>query len=407
LFPFRPSQSKTPLILDNLSDYADTIFLPKNPGHLLVVDQQVPSPDQDAGGVRMYAMLKLLREMDSAVTFVSSSETRLPDSERKLASLGIPVLYGYSTAVAHLTRHGHQYEFVLLSRPNVALRFLPAIRAYALNSTVIYDTVDLHWVRFHRAATLSGDPALAKEADRYLRIERLNAVCADLVLTVTQEDKDSLLAVAPDVRVEVIPTIHTLMPPSDLGQPRTGLLFIGNFQHAPNVDGVKWFVRDVLPLIQRQLTGIVLHVVGRKMPEEVRSLASPSVRIAGYVPDLEPSYRASRVFVAPLRYGAGMKGKIGQSMSYGVPSVTTTIGAEGIMLRDGETALIADTPEAFAQAVVRLYTDDVLWKKIADNAVEHVRQNFSEEAIKPRLAAIFASVRASDRGETSDEERAA
>ena len=344
LFQFRTSQSRTPLIFDNLSDYADTILLPENPGHLLVVDDQVPSPDKDAGSVRMYAMLKLLREMDFAITFVvSTSESRSPDSERRLAQLGVPVLYGYSTAVAHLTRHGHQYEFVLLSRPEVALRFLPAVRAYALNSTVIYDTVDLHWVRFHRAATLSGDPALAQEADRYQRMERLNAVCADLVLAVTQEDKDNLLAVAPDARVEVIPTIHTLMPPSDLGQQRKGLMFVGNFQHGPNVDAVKWFVTDVFPLIQRQLTGIVFHVVGSRMPEEVTTLASPSVRIAGYVPDLEPYFRSSRVFVAPLRYGSGMKGKIGQSMSYGLPVVTTSIGAEGIMLQDDETALIADS----------------------------------------------------------------
>jgi len=284
---------------------------------------------------------------------------------------------------------------------------LPAVRAYALNSTVIYDTVDLHWVRLHRAATLSGDPALAEEADCYQRMERHNAVCADLVLAVTQEDKDSLLAVAPDVRVEVIPTIHTLMPPSDLGQQRKGLMFIGNFQHAPNVDAVKWFVTDVFPLIQRQLTGIVFHLVGSRMQKEVTILASPSVRIAGYVPDLEPYFRSSRVFVAPLRYGAGMKGKIGQSMSYGLPVVTTSIGAEGIMLQDGENALIADSPEAFAQAVVRLYTDDPLWKKIADNSLEHVRQHFSEEAVKPRLAAIFASLRGGDRAETSGAERAA
>jgi len=407
LVQFQTSPSKTPLVFDNLSNYADTVLLPESPGHLLVVDEQVPSPDQDAGSARMYAMLKLLREMDFTVTFVSSSESRSPDSERKLAQLGVRVLYGYSATVAHLARQGYQYEFVLLSRPDVALRFLPAVRAYALNSTVIYDTVDVHSVRFRRAATLSGDPALAREADRYQQMERLNAVCSDLVLAVTQEDKASLLAVAPNARIDVIPTIHTLMPPSDLGQERKGLMFVGNFQHAPNADAVTWFVKEVFPLIQRQLTGIVFHVIGGKAPEDVTTLASPSVRIAGYVPDLEPYFRSSRVFVAPLRYGAGMKGKIGQSMSYGLPVVTTSVGAEGIMLQDGETALIADSPEAFAQAVVHLYTDDLRWKKIADNSLEHIRTHFSEEAIKPRLATIFTSLRDGGRAEISGAERAA
>ena len=102
-----------------------------------------------------------------------------------------------------------------------------------------------------------------------------------------------------------------------------------------------------------------------------------------------------------------MKGKIGQSMSYGLPVVTTSIGAEGIMLQDGETALIADSPEAFAKAVVRLYTDDLLWKKMADSSLEHVRRHFSEEAVKPRLATIFASLRGGHRAGTPGAERAA
>ncbi len=397
----------SPWIFKNPRGRADKLSLPEGQQRLLVVDQQIPAPDQDAGSVRMYAILKLLREMDYAATFVSNSELRMFEYERELRRLGIRVVYGYSTAVEHLTRYGHQYEFVVLSRPEVAFRFLPAVRAYALNSTVIYDTVDLHWVRLQRAAELSDDPVMRYQADRFKRIERLNAICADLVFAVTQEDKDSLLAVAPDVRVEIIPTIHTPMPPSDLGQQRKGLMFIGGFQHAPNVDAVKWFVTDVFPLIQRQLTGIVFHVVGSRMPEEVTILASPSVRIAGYVPDPEPYFRSSRVFVAPLRYGAGMKGKIGQSMSYGLPVVTTSVGAEGFMLRDGENALIGDDPEAFARAVLRLHTDNRLWRKIADNSVKHVREYFSEEVVKARLGTILAGLNGADRGGTLGRERAA
>jgi len=397
----------SPWIFENPRGRADTLSLPEGRQRLLVVDQQIPAPDQDAGSVRMYAILKLLREMDYAATFVSNSELRMFEYERELRRLGIRVLYGYSTAVAHLTRYGHQYEFVVLSRPEVAFRFLPAVRAYALNSTVIYDTVDLHWVRLQRAAELSDDPVLRYQADRFKRIERLNAICADLVFAVTPEEKASLLAEAPDARVEVIPTIHMSRPPSDLRQQREGLMFIGAFQHVPNVDAVTWFVTDVFPHIQRQLTGVVFYVIGSKMPEQVTVLASPSVRIVGYVPDLEPYFTSSRVFLAPLRYGAGMKGKIGQSMSYGLPVVTTSIGAEGMMLQDGENALIADGPEAFARAVVRVYTDHVLWKKIADNGLEHVRQHFSEEVVKSRLGRIFASVRGGNRAETSGEERAA
>jgi SAM-dependent methyltransferase len=396
-----------PSILENSFDHADTILLREDGRRVLVVDHRIPTPDQDAGSARMYAILKLLRELDYAVTFVSNCESQMLDYERKLGQLGVPVLYGYSTAVTHLTQYGHQYEFVLLSRPETAFRFLPVVRAYALNSTVIYDTVDLHWVRMRREAEMSGDPALRNLADRFMRIERLNSLCADLVLAVTPDEKESLLAEAPDARVEVIPTIHTSRPPSDLGHKREGLMFIGGFEHVPNVDAVKWFVEEVFPIIQRQLAGLQFHVIGSKMPEQVTVLASPSVRIVGYVPDPEPYFRSSRVFVAPLRYGAGMKGKIGHSMSYGLPVVTTSVGAEGMMLQDGENALIGDGPEAFARAVVRLYTDDRLWRQIADNSVEHIRHHFSEEAVKAHLRTILAGVNGVDRAGTSSQERAA
>jgi glycosyltransferase involved in cell wall biosynthesis len=116
------------------------------------------------------------------------------------------------------------------------------------------------------------------------------------------------------------------------------------------------------------------------------------------VKDVSPYFDGCRIFVSPLRYGAGMKGKIGQSMSFGLPVVTTTIGAEGIGLRDGENALIADDPGAFANAVVRLYEDEALWNRISRQSVEHIKENYSPPVLGKRIRDIFDGMRAMNAG---------
>ena len=149
---------------------------------------------------------------------------------------------------------------------------------------------------------------------------------------------------------------------------------------------MSYFVKEILPLIRQDIPGVVFYMVGSNITETVQALASQDVVAVGYVPDLTPYLDGCRVFVAPLRYGAGMKGKIGQSMGFGLPVVTTSIGAEGMGLIDGE-----HSPAAFARAVVRLYTDDLLWERTSLNALLHIKSNFSKAVVQTKLAQIFAA----------------
>jgi glycosyltransferase involved in cell wall biosynthesis len=187
----------------------------------------------------------------------------------------------------------------------------------------------------------------------------------------------------------VLPNVH---PAAATGGPwaeRRDLMFIGGFWHQPNEDAVCYFVDEILPLVRREQPDVIFHIIGSNMSNRVHALASAAVRTHGYVEDPTPYFTGCRVFVAPLRYGAGMKGKIGHSMSHGLPVVTTSIGAEGIGLVDGETALIADDPASFASAVVRLYADETLWTGLAERSWAFVAEHFSEEATLGRLASIF------------------
>jgi glycosyltransferase involved in cell wall biosynthesis len=209
------------------------------------------------------------------------------------------------------------------------------------------------------------------------------------VLAVSAEDEAAIAADTPSARVHLVPNIHPVKAAAAGLGTRDGLVFIGSFWHSPNEDAVLYFAHDVLPLIQRELPAVTFTIVGSHITDRVKALASSSIRPLGFVPDADAEFERSRVFVAPLRYGAGVKGKIGHSMSCGLPVVTTSVGAEGLDLVDGEHALIADGPDAFAHAVIRAYSDARLWKRLSTRGRAHIAKRFSERATRDRLRQIF------------------
>ena len=356
---------------------------------VLVIIDAVPTPDQDSGSYRLFELLKLVSAIGYHVTVASDADNADPRYADALRTLGVQLYAGDGEVSAQLEQSGRHYRFVLLSRPDVTFKYLFEVRAHAIAATVIYDTVDLHWLRNERAAQVTGDVGWQEQAARYKRMECFNTKSADLVFTVTETERRLLQEEVGLAHVEVVPNVH----PSVQEQPgwagRSGLLFIGGFWHSPNEDAVRHFVADILPLIAVELPDVVFQIVGSQMSDGIRALASRHVAVVGFAPDVTPHFAGARVFVAPLRYGAGMKGKIGQSMSFGLPVVTTPVGAEGMALVDGEHAMIADDPAAFARAVIRLYTDRQLWEDVARNSRNHVALHFSERAMHDRLVRLL------------------
>ena len=171
---------------------------------------------------------------------------------------------------------------------------------------------------------------------------------------------------------------------------RHQVLFIGAFAHSPNVDAVIYFVLEVLPLIVTRLPELEFVIVGSRPPEEVRALSGKNVEILGYVPDIKPIFDRARVAVAPLRFGAGVKGKVNQTMAYGIPNVVSTIAAEGMHLTHEHDAMIADQPASFADAVVRLWTSRPLWERISVNGRVNVGEHFSVESASRHIEELLA-----------------
>ena len=342
-----------------------------------VFDDRIPTPDRDAGSLRMLNILRALSEWCHPV-FITTSKQAWPEYERRLWQEGVETASALNFQRLLKER---KFRAAVISRPFVAEALLGRIRRADPRVRIVFDMVDVHFIRYTREAALTGDAAAAREAERFRRVETRLARASDLLWCNSSADKEVMERETPGVPSVVIPTIHRTHTGGLSFEEREHLLFVGNFRHRPNEDGVRFFIREVLPKLRETLPGVELLLVGDGAPHEFSQLAAEGVRLLGYVPDVDPLFARSRVFVAPIRFGAGVKGKIGEALAYAIPLVTTTVGAEGMSLRDGEEALIADTADGFAAAVVRLYRDAELWSRLASNAHAHVERHFSPRVV--------------------------
>lgn len=353
---------------------------------VLVVDVGVPEHDRYAGGLRMTSILCELRALGCQVTFfpLQQREAREPYTTQ-LRRLGVEIDHATRSLEDFTAARAGLYDVVILSTPASAGSCIDVAREAFPAARIVYDSVDLHFLRLERQSAVAGgqlhvDFWREREIDAFRR--------ADVVATVTETEAEVVRSLVPEARTLVLPTVHETDPQPRLPRGSTqGLLFIGAFAHAPNTDAIRWFAEEILPLVRAEVD-TRLTVIGPDPPPEIRALASDVVEVTGYVPDVAPHFRSARVFVSPLRYGAGMKGKNGQAMAFGLPMVTTTIGAEGMGLLDGEHALVRDGAESFAAAVVELHRDAVLWHRLSRQSLALVANRWGPEAMRDRLRAL-------------------
>jgi GT2 family glycosyltransferase/glycosyltransferase involved in cell wall biosynthesis len=360
---------------------------------VLVLDACTPTPDRDSGSVRMLALLGLLREEGCSVVFFPENSAHDGGYTEALQQLGVEAWWHpyLGTVPAWLAANGRRFDLVIASRHYVLSPLLPLLRNHARRAHVVFDTVDLHHLREQREAEVSGDPAQLRTAARTRRLELGLIQQADTTWVVSPLEQELLAAEAPQARVEVVSNIHDVHGPGQAWQEREGLLFVGSYRHPPNVDAARWLATEIFPLVRQQLPDVTLHLVGGDAPDAIVALGElPGVRFHGYVADLLPLLDGSRVGLAPLRYGAGVKGKVNQSLAHGLPMVATGCAVEGMHLVDGKDVLVAEDAAAFAQAVVRLYRDQVLWERLSLGGLENTRRYFSRDAVRETLRASLA-----------------
>ncbi|MBD8657077.1 glycosyltransferase [Oxalobacteraceae sp. CFBP 13730] len=361
----------------------------------LVLDHCTPTPNQDAGSVIAYNIMLLLRDMGFQVTFIAEDNfLYMPEYTAALQRAGIEVLYApYVISVEqHLVAHGARYDLVSLFRPGVVDRHLAAVRRYCPKAKALFHTVDLHFLRMSREAALQADAVKQRAADA-MKQRELAAIClCDGAILHSTVELEMVRRDLPTANLHVFPLVMDIPGTRVAFAQREDIVFVGGYQHTPNVDAVQYFVAEVMPLLRQRLPGVRFYVVGSQPPPAILALAADDIVIKGFVDDLAPLLDTMRVSVAPLRYGAGIKGKIGSAMAQGLPVVATPLAAEGMSLTDGLNILIADGAAALADTIVRLYRDEALWNHISAEGVAFADAAWGAEAAWQSLAAITTNL---------------
>lgn len=345
---------------------------------VLVMDSFVPFDDRSAGGRRLLAIMRLMRELDWHVIFIADDGGEYEPYTTRVRRAGVEVIPHRGDAFAAIGDRPVSVDVAWISRPDLLQKYMPYLRRRT-NARIIYDTVDLHFLRLHREVQISGRDN-GWQAMRDLELD-LARKCDFTV--VTSEAERALLA-EDGITSHVVPIIENPVQTHAAYSARHDLLFLGNYTHEPNVDAAMWLVNEIMPRVWERIPNMQVTLAGAEPTPSIERLASNRVRVTGHVPDLRTLFQEARLMVAPLRYGAGMKGKIVQSLAHGLPVVTTPIGAEGIGLVDGVNAAIADDPQSLANRILRAYNDETEWSHLAAKSSETAQQ-FSPSAVRPHL----------------------
>ena len=358
----------------------------------LVIDDFTPTPDQDSGSIDTLNYLKLLKQLKFHVTFIPAADLlNFGAYTRDLQRVGVECRHAPYTASVEdfLKARGQQLDLVLFFRYTTAVPLLDAVRKFAPRAKVVLETVDVHFLRQEREALLeqSAEKTRLAAAAKSAELETIRRCDASIVLS--EFEMHLLRELIPEAKLALIPIARGI--PGRLAgfERRRGIAFVGGFRHAPNIDAVLWFAAEVWPLIRARIPDCIFSIVGSNAPAEILKLAAPDIKVLGFVEDLSGIFAACRMTVAPLRFGAGIKGKIVTSLSYGVPCVASAAAVEGMGLTEGENVLVGTTAREFAEAVARLHGDGELWARLSERGLDFARERFSLESARGKFAALL------------------
>lgn len=359
---------------------------------VLIIDATTPQPDHDSGSLRLVNAMRVMRAEGHAVTFFADNRAWVERYTAELQQLGIEVLWHpwLADPVQWFAENGKRFDLVMISRHYIASSYVGLVRLHAPQARLVFDTVDLHYLREQREAELTGREDLAQVADATRTRELALIRSCDITLVVSPVEQELLRHEAPGARVEVLSNVHEVFGRRRGYAERRDLMFMGGYQHPPNIDAATWFVHEVFPLVRARLPDARFHLIGSKATDAVRALGEvEGVQFHGFVADIEPFLDGCRLALAPLRYGAGVKGKVNMSMSYGQPVIATPIAVEGMHAEIGRDVLVAGDAQGFADAIVRAYEDEALWTSLSDHGLENVRRHFSFDAARAAVRRLF------------------
>lgn len=372
---------------------------------VLVLGWITPKPDQDSGSIDVVNILRIFKNLGYRVTFlpvvviprgIPAPNVQMHEGAytEALERMGVECpTFPYETSVERFVwERGAEFDLVYFLKGRTADRFLSTVKKHCPRAKTVLHTVDLHYLREEREALHTGLMWMKWKAVDTKRRELRAARLTDMTLVMSTVEVEALRETEVTSRVRIVPLVRELPPRGAPCAGRQGALFVGGFRHRPNLDAVRFLVGEIWPLVRPRLGGVRLHLVGSAMPPEVLAMATKDIIVHGHVPDLSDLYNTCRVSVAPLRYGAGLKGKVAGSLAHGVPCVATSVAVEGSALQHDREVLVGDSAADFAAQIVRVHQDDALWERLALHGRHFVEETYSVQTVERTFRALLGEL---------------
>lgn len=362
---------------------------------ILVIDHYVPTHDKDAGSKCTFMYIRLMAKMGYNVKFIGDNFARLQPYADDLQNLGVEILCGnyYMKNWKSYIKDNAQYiDFVYLNRPHISEKYIDFIKENTA-AKIIYFGHDLHHVRLMREYELSKDESIKKDAIAWKDREYSLFNKSDSIFVVGSYEQKIVANDFKDKNVYNIPVYFYDKLKDGINQnfeTRNNIIFVGGFNHSPNVDAVIWFKQNIFPKILEKNPNIKWYIVGSNPTEQVLNLASDNIIVTGFISDeeLEALYLECRLAVVPLRFGAGVKGKVIEAIYHKIPLITTNIGAEGLSTKE-DAMIICDNADDFAAEVNNLYNNFDRLKQLSNNCDDFIKNNFTENVARDIIIREF------------------
>jgi len=372
------------------ADAAATI--PRADRRALVIDDRIPQSDRDAGSIAILSHMQSLQRFGYEVVFTPSAEFSTADqSTAALDAIGVTICRApyYGSIEEVLRRQAGEFDLVYLHRVSNAAKYGELVRYHNPKARQIFSVADLHHLRYARQASAEGRPELVALSQRTRFVEYVAAVAADAVITHSAREAEDLAKHVPAAKIHTVMWSTTPRPTRIPFMQRSGVAFIGGYGHAPNLDAARLLIDQIMPLVRKRNPSIECLLVGSDMPEHLRRLCKDGVVAIGYVEDLAEIFDRVRLTVAPLTYGAGIKGKVIDSLSAGLPCVCTPIAAEGLDLPEALQACVAESADALATLICNLHDNEQANEACGRAGLEYIKTAFSNERLDAGIRRVL------------------
>jgi glycosyltransferase involved in cell wall biosynthesis len=360
-------------------------------GLALIIDHHWPQPDRDSGSIDIVNLAQALASLGFDTILAASKEHDGDQPARnRLIAQGVRCLKQDDAASvdAFIHHHGSSIDLCVMCRVFCGGEFLESLQTHAPQARLLFNSIDLNYLREERRAMLLQDENLLKIVQQLRDREEHVIRSSDATLVVSTVEEELLAETMPGSLVVQMPLARGLHTPTKGFAERSGIGFIGGFSHAPNVDAVRYFIDDIWPQVRIALPDCDFSIVGPDAPNDLAN-GVDNVRVLGYQAEIGPWFESLRLTVAPLRFGAGAKGKVASSLAHGVPCIVTGIAAEGMSLSEQDGILIRATASEFAEAVVHAYSDAAHWHELSRAGLAFAEQGLSLAAWQARLDGVL------------------